>query len=414
MSAPMARRVSWTLWGVGVIAIAVAAVLAARYPFTSLQETYEPVGETLWAASWLGFGLVGALIVSRRPDNRIGWLLVAITATLSIGVMSTIYGRVAYQHPEVGLPLGPFATWIAMWVVNLTFGAVVALLLLFPSGALVARRQRWLAAALVVVVAATCVVHALLPKAPEGDAPPFNPLGVESLEATLTAATGILGMAFAIVAALVLADFIYRFWRSTGVARQQFRWLVLTATTFPVLFFVGVMLEDSLLSPDQFDPVSLVFFLCGNGLAAAIGVAVTRYGLYEIDRVISRSVTYVLLTAVLVAVYLAAVTVLTAATAPVTGDSPLAVAAATLLAAAAFGPARRRIQSAVDRRFNRSRYDAVRTVDSYRSRLRDEVNLETVAADLLGVVHSSMQPSEARLWLAGANPPKNSPVQPVP
>ena len=401
MSPHVARPLAWTLWAVAVVAIVAASILSALYPFTSVQETHDPIAEGVWAASWLGFGLVGALIVSRRSDNRIGWLLVATTFLLGVGVVTPGYGRVAYQNPDAGLPLGPLAVWLATWPIILVFGCVVALLLLFPSGELAARRQRVLGAMLALAALATAAIAAFTPGAPEGDAPPFNPLGIESLAGPLQDASGIVGGAFGVVALAVLIDFFYRFWRSRGVQRQQFRWLVLAAAMFPVLFIVALLVEEAFLTPDSFDPVVVVFFLCGNGMAAAIGIAVTRHGLYEISRVISRTVSYALLTAVLVALYLAAVTLLTSATAPITGKSPLAVAAATLLAAAAFGPVRSRIQAIVDRRFNRARYDAAVTVDAYRGRLRDEVDLDTVATGLVDTVLTSMQPATANLWLAG-------------
>lgn len=398
MTPRTAGRVAWTLWVLAAACIAVAGVLSARYPFTSVQELHDPVGEAVWAASWLGFGFVGALIVSRRAGNRIGWLLVSVTVLLGVGVLTPGYARVAFQN---GLPFGPVATWLAMWAIGPVFGAVVGLLLLYPTGELATRRQRALARLLVGVVAAQVLVDALSPGAPEGDAPPFNPLGIASLEAQVDTVLGIVGTAFGLVAAAVLADFVYRFWRSRGVQRQQFKWLALAAAAFPPLFMLAVMFEDRYLTPDSFDPVVVVFFLCGNGLAAAIGIAITRHGLYEINRIVSRTVAYALLTAVLVAVYFGAVTLLTAATAPFTRNSPIAVAAATLLAAAVFGPARRRIQGAVDRRFNRARYDAAVTVDSYRGRLRDEVDLQTVTSDLVSTVGSVMQPVAAHLWLAG-------------
>ena len=400
MTARRAAIVSWALWCLAAAAIAVGTILSALYPFSSVQETYDPVAEAFWAASWLGFGFVGALIVTRRPDNHIGWLLVGITFLLGVGVMTPVYGRVAYVNPDLGLPLGPVATWVAMWSVIPVFAGVVALLLLFPSGVLQTRRQRILGWALGLVLLLSVVSEALRPQPPEGDSPPSNPLGVASLEDAIADASGVIGGLFTIIAALVLVDFVYRFWRSRGVQRQQFRWLVLAAVTFPVLFLGAIMFEEALLQPDDFDPVTLVFFVSGNALAAAIGIAVTRHGLYEINRVVSRTVAYALLTAVLVVVYLAAVTLLTAATAPVIGESPLAVAAATLIAAAAFGPLRRRIQGGVDRRFNRARYDASRTIDSYRGRLRDEVDLESVASDLVETVLASMQPAGTRLWLA--------------
>lgn len=409
MTARTAGRVAWTAWIVAVVAIAAGAALSVKYPFTSAQETYNPISEAVWAASWLGFGLVGALIVRQRPHNRIGWLLVAITFTLGMGVMSPVYGRIAFANPAANLPFEPVATWLATWIVTVTFGCVVALLLVFPTAQLASRRSRILAAMLGAVVLADATVAALTPGAPEGEAPPFNPLGVESLRDELAQASGMTGSLFALVAALVLLDFVVRFRRSRGVERQQFKWMVLAAATFPPLFIAGVSLEDALLTSDGFDPVAVVFFLCGNGLAAAIGVAVTRHGLYEINRVVSRTVAYALLTAVLVGVYLAAVTLLTSVTAPFIGQSPLAVAAATLIAAAVFGPARRRIQAAVDRRFNRARYDAARTVDSYRGRLRDEVDLESVASDLVATVLSSMQPTRTHLWLtAGGTLPEKT------
>ena len=401
MTPRTAGRIAWTLWVVAVMAIAVAGVLSARYPFSSAQEVHDPVGETIWAASWLGFGLVGALIVRRRPDNRIGWLLVGLTFMLAIGVLSPSYGRVAYQNPGAGLALGALATWLAMWAIAPVFAGVVALLLLYPTGALATRRQRTLARLLGSVLAVQIAVDAFTPGAPEGEAPPFNPLGLAPLEDLFDAASGIVGSVFALVAAAALVDFVYRFRRSRGVQRQQFKWLALAAAAFPPLFAVGVVVEDAFLTSDHFDPVVVVFFLCGNGLAAAIGIAVTRHGLYEINRVISRTVGYALLTAVLLGLYLGAVTLLTTATASLAGDSPVAVAIATLLAAAAFGPARRRIQGAVDRRFNRARYDAAVTVDAYRGRLRDEVDLQAVSSGLVETVFSSMQPATAYLWLAG-------------
>ena len=411
MTGRTAGRIAWTLWVIAAVAIAVAGVLSAQYPFSSAQEVHDPVGEAVWAASWLGFGLVGALVVRRRPDNRIGWLLVGLTLLLAIGVFSPGYGRVAYQNPGADLPLGALATWLAMWAIAPVFGGVIALLLLYPTGALTSRRQRVLGWLLASVLAVQVLLDAFTPGSPEGDAPPFNPLGVASLEEFFDVASGIIGSIFGLVAAATLVDFVYRFWRSKGVHRQQFKWLALAAAAFPPLFAAGILVEEFYLTPDHFDPVIAVFFLCGNGIAAAIGVAITRHGLYEINRVVSRTVAYAVLTAVLVGVYLAAVTLLTAVTAPVTEESPLAVAAATLLAAAVFGPARRRIQTTVDRRFNRGRYDAEVTVWAYRGRLRDEVDLATVAQDLLATVTATMQPAGATLWIArGTNlPEKNLP-----
>lgn len=401
MSERAAPPIAWGLCLAGVAAIVAAGILSAIYPFTSAQETYDPVGEFVWAASWIGFGVVGALIVTQRPTNRIGWVLVGITSLLGVGILAVVYGRAAYENPAAGLPLGMVATWFGTWTTGFAFGLVLALLLLFPSAELASRRQRWLGAALAMAVLAVSLVEAVMPGPVEGEAPPLNPLGLTMFAEQLDAAQDVLAGVLVVLAVLVLLDFVYRFWRSRGVQRQQFRWLALAASAFPFLFVLAMVLEDNVTGDEGFDPVVLVFFVCGNGLAAAIGVAVTRHGLYEINRVISRSVTYVMLTAVLAALYLAAVTLLTSVTAPVAGDSPLAVAAATLAVAAAFGPARRRIQGVVDRRFNRARYDAARMVEAYRGRLRDEVDVNAVATRLLATVNDSMQPAGAVLWLSG-------------
>lgn len=398
-----ATAVAWALWILALVAIVTGAALAVTYPPASVIEEFSLVDEVLWSSSWLGFGLVGALIVSKRSDNRIGWVLCAVTFAISTVILAAPYARAA---AELQLPLGSAAAWIGAWMFVPVTALVVVLLLIYPTGRLVSRRQRWLLTGLALVAGADTIVHAIRPGPIEGDGPPLNPLGIPALEEQLDAAAAVLGPAIAAIALLVVLDAVGRYRRSAGVQRQQFRWFALAAAAFPVLFVVGILLEDHVFGASGFDPVPVVFLVCGNGLAAAIGVAVTRYGLYEINRVISRSVAYVLLTAVLGGIYLGSVTVLSTATSEITGDSPLAVAAATLLAAAAFGPARRRIQSMVDHRFNRARYDASMTIDGYRSRIRDEVELERLTSDLLATVRMSMQPSTAALWLGGATPAK--------
>lgn len=406
MSARVARPLAWAVWIAGVASIVAAGFLATRYPVTSIHHI-DPVGEAVWAMSWIGFGLVGALIVSQRPSNRIGWILCGITFSLGVAIFLPAYARAAYENPQAGLPLASMVTWLAAWAFAPVPALVIGLLLLFPSGTLPARRHRVAAALVWTLLLLTVVAEALQPGPVEGDGPPMNPLGVTALGGPLDAALELLQTLFGVVAVAVLVDLVYRFWRSRGVQRQQFRWMALAAAAFPLLFMLAMVVEAEITGEEGFDPVVVVFFVCGNGLAAAIGIAVTRYGLYEINRVVSRTVAYVLLTGVLVGLYLLAVTTLTALTAPVTGDSPLAVAAATLIAAAAFRPTRRRIQSAVDRRFNRARYDAARTVESYRSRLRDEVNINALADDLLETVAASMQPVAVTIWLREAADPSD-------
>lgn len=395
-AAPVA---AWTFWVLAVAAIAAAAVLSAAHPPVSSLGPFSLVDQIGWSSAWLGFGLVGAVIVSQRPDNRIGWVLCGITFLVSLAVLGPSYARAAYVTDWEAFPLAGLAAWIGTWVFTATMGLVVALLLLFPTGNLASTRARILARLLILFVAVDTVLYAFLPGPIEGDVPPVNPLGIESMEATITQATGHLGTALAALALAVVGDAVARYRRSQGVERQQFRWFTVAAAAFPVLFALSIV-ADELRPPGSFDPVVVVVFVGANGLAAAIGVAVTRHGLYEMGRVVSRSVSYLLLTALLVTVYLAAVTVLTAATAPLTRESPVAVAAATLMAAALFGPARRRIQAAVDRRFNRAGYDAARTLAAYRERLRDQVDVAALAEDLMATISLSVQPAGAVLWLS--------------
>ena len=401
MTQQRARRVAWAAWVVGVAGIAAGAALEIQFPYYSVLEEPDPIANTVWSASWVGFGLVGALIVGRRPDNRVGWALCGITFFMGVNMFVAPYGRAA-MLTNGALPLGDPASWLAAWTFAPGLGMVIAVLLLFPNGRLLARRRHGLWAALIAAVALNTLVAMVSPGPVAGDAPPDNPLGIEAWGGPLAAATETISKFIGLIALLVLIDLVYRFWRSRGAERQQFKWLALAACAFPILMAIAITAESSITGQRNFDPVVLVFFACGNGIAAAIGVAVSRHGLYEIDRVVSRSVGYLVLTALLVGVYLVAVTVLTTLTAPITGESPIAVAAATLLAAAAFGPVRRRTQGIVDRRFNRARYDAARTVDTYRGRLRDEVDLEALTSDFLATVGSSMQPAGAALWLRPA------------
>jgi hypothetical protein len=223
-----------------------------------------------------------------------------------------------------------------------------------------------------------------------------NPLGLESAEAVLQLIGAALFLLFTLFVVLVLASLVLRFRRSRGDERQQLKWLTYAAAllvVFPPA--VGAPLE----SVGAVLLGAVTFALAISMVPAAIGVAVLKYRLYDIDRVINRTLVYGVLTALLVAVYAAGVFVLGALLNPAGGESELAVAASTLAVAALFQPARRRVQTMVDRRFNRRRYDAARTVAAFSARLRDEVDLDTLSAELLLVVDQTMQPTTAGLWL---------------
>ncbi|MGH8945334.1 MAG: hypothetical protein ACRDVL_04235, partial [Acidimicrobiia bacterium] len=293
--------------------------------------------------------------------------------------------------------LGEVAAWPATWAFIPLLCLVVALVVLFPTGHTATAVGRWVIRVFFVVAGLDVVAYAFRPGPIEGDTPPLNPLGLAGDRALWTSVIEGLGFVLGVVAVVGLVDLVLRYRRSRGVERQQLRWFVTAVAAFPILFFLAIFLEETLIGYEAFDPVVLVFFLWGNGTAVAIGLAVTRHGLYEIDKIISRAVTYALVSAALIGVYVGLIFVLTNFL-PFQ-DGQLAVAASTLAVAALFNPLRRRVQSAVDRRFNRSRYDADRAIQSFAARLRDQVELDDLARDLNSVTIQSMHPASVALWV---------------
>jgi hypothetical protein len=244
----------------------------------------------------------------------------------------------------------------------------------------------WLAA---LFTALASVGNAILPATGgQGEA---NPYAIPAAAPALRLMTNIAGVALMLSLAGGVAALVARFRRAAQAQRQQIKWFMFAAALLPVAVVVGEMNQQAL----QPFVVS-----AGLGLlAVAMGIAILRHGLFDIDRIISRTVGWALVTLVIAGVYLGVVTTLSAATVSVAGDSTLAVAASTLAAAAAFGPVRRRVQKTVDRRFNRSRYDAVRTVQSYRSQLRDDLDIESISTHLQTAVAATLQPTRSALWL---------------
>jgi len=332
------------------------------------------------------YGIVGWLVARRHPHNRVGWLLLVFAAVA--GVMG--YAAAAERALRAfALPGGDVAAWTNTWMWAPIVGTAAALLPLFPDGRLLSRRSRavlWLAGTFTVLA---IVGNGLHPDNVVAGRP--NPFGLESMAGMLNALRDLAGIA--LLGALVggIAALITRYRRNAGVQRRQLKWFLAAAAFLPVAIVVGEQADQRL----QPVVMPLAFALLG----VAIGIAILRHGLYDIDRIISRTVAYGVLTVALGGIYLVAVTTLTALTSPVTGDSPLAVAAATLLAAAAFQPLRRRIQGSVDRRFNRGHYDAVREVEAYRGRLRDELELEAIGESLVQAASATVQPSHTALWL---------------
>lgn len=385
-----------------VVVYAVAAVAAlscaATFWITAISHIdAHGLGEKIALVSaFLVYLVAGLVILSRRPGNALSWVLITIGLLATIGAMTDEYAAFGLADGGDRRTGAVLAAWVTQWWWLPTISLVLIFVpLLFPTGRPPSPRWRWVVWLAAGTVTAT-TIGAMLSPVLNGDSYTIvNPVGVAAIGDIEDGPVGT--PLFALTAfcmACALVSIVVRFRRSKGVERQQQKWFVYTVVvpiTIPLLEELGLR---------GLGPNSNVGFAALITLPPiAIGIAVTRYRLYEIDRLISRTLTYAALTAVLLGLYLGAVTTMTRITAPVTQDSPLAVAAATLLAAAAFGPARRRIQHLVDRRFNRSRYDAARTVDHFRSHLRDEIDLASITASVQDAVDDTVQPSRVVVWL---------------
>jgi hypothetical protein len=393
------RPGSWLAWGLWLLVVLIQGLLVAFWLGTHALSAREWAGALLTWVPFLAFATVGAMILARRPGNRIGWLCWAIGFTFTLSGLSS-------RHLwEV---LTADQDWSAAWALAAQLGTVAwlgtllgllpFLILLFPTGRLLSRRWRPVAWSLGLVVGLYLTARLLMP-GPVSPGLPANPLGVESAAGFLELLQAIAGVTTPFLALAVVGSLVLRFRRSRGDERQQLKWL-----TFVVALDV-VMLPALGRAAELWAPLLgelLVFPVAVSMIPIAIGVAVLKYRLYDIDRVINRTLVYGLLTVLLGAVYAAGVFAAGRLLDAADGQSELAVAASTLAVAALFQPARHRIQTVVDRRFNRRRYDAARTVEAFSRRLRDEVELDTLSAELLAVVDQTMQPTAVSLWLQPA------------
>jgi len=388
------KRWTWVAWSM-------LAVFAAGLAFTAvlavLNQTLagDPLA-LLYLPTFTAFMAVGALVVARRPANAIGWLFSAI-GLLALGAsVAGEYSQYAYVTRSGGLPFGVVAAWYLAWAAFLVFGLTFTyLLLLFPTGRLLSPRWRpiaWLAG---IQITAASVLAALQPTLPlEGQGRTIaNPIGISGLPHPEQGAVGavLIGL-FVAVSLAACGSLVLRFRRARGEERQQLKWVAYAAGLMVISTTVGGALVPS--------GSDLAVALTVALVPVAAGIAILRYRLYDIDRIINRTLVYGLLTALLGGVYAGVVLVLGQVFGGVGRDPPSwAVAGATLAVAALFQPARHRIQQAVDRRFNRRKYSATKTIEVFSARLRDQIDLDTLAAELTAVVGQSMEPTRVSLWL---------------
>jgi hypothetical protein len=388
------KRWSWLAWSmlaVYVVSMVFAALLAVANG-TFQQDAIA--GQVLLLLGFSAFMVVGALIVAHRPGNAIGWIFSAIALLAATALLASEYATYAYVTRPGSLPGAILAVWYASWPWWLVLVlALVFTPLLFPTGRLLSPRWRPAAWLTGVVTAALTVLGALQENlGPLGDPVAANPIGVAGVESPEESTVGVALLGLLLLSIVVaFGSLVLRFRRSRGEERQQLKWFAYAGGLLPLTVLEDVL--PALLGGLVFG--SLIVFL-----PVAAGIAILRYRLYDIDRLINRTLVYGALTTLLAGVYAGAVLVLGQVFGGVGGNPPSwAVAGATLAVAALFQPARRRIQAVVDRRFNRRKYNAAKTVETFSVRLRDEVDLDTLSAELLAVVDETVQPVNASLWL---------------
>jgi hypothetical protein len=435
MSRRAAAWLAWSLWAVCVVLITLALVLdfmTEELPFVEGGFRYSPGFAVLTGVLSLAYPAVGALVASRLPTNPIGWIFCGLGLLYVAQRFTTAYADYALLE-NIALPWGESVAWFSTWIgfANPTLG--VFLMLLFPGGRLPSRRWRIVVWLTILGAAIEALGVAFMPGilfTHRYVNNPFEVVGVIGPKLTTFAFFGgsrILGMTLLLTSILAaLFSVILRLRHARGDERQQLKWFMFAAVPATVLGSLDVL--DSIVAnfttDFMFQPVYILYEL---GLIVPIVyaqvlallvlpvctyIAILRYNLYDIDVVINRTLVYGSLTVTLVALYFGGIVVLQRVFVTLTGQqSTLAVVASTLLIAALFTPLRRRIQSFIDRRFYRRKYDARKTLEAFSAQLRDETDLDALSDDLVGVVRETMQPAHVSLWLRPNTTSKTSDVQ---
>jgi hypothetical protein len=401
---------AWSLAGLSVamfVASVPLLVLARSAHIPSSWEANLTVGDLLGGVIFLIFPLVGALIASRRPRNAIGWILLAEGLLWMFLGMTDYYGLYGVARPgSVPFPVGVAAVNNFMWVPAVgLLGTYV--FLLFPDGRLPSRRWRplaWLTGTVIVLVS---ILVGLTPGGLQNLGGIRNPYALEGYPWLETVAYIVLPLLPLCMLASVIS-LVMRYRRSRGEERQQIKWIAFAASFVGLLYLIAMVCAFIFPSGAWFQAGSPLWLdLLGYAALSsftlvpiAIGFAVLRYRLYEIDIIINRTLVYGALTVTLVAVYVGSVLSIQYAFRGLTGsESQLAIVASTLLIAALFNPLRRRVQNFIDHSFYRRKYDAARTLEVFSAKLRDERDIDTLNSELLSTVRETMQPEHVSLWL---------------
>jgi len=380
--------------------------------------TIGSVSDTVIFLLFLAFPIVGALIASRRSQNLIGWILLVdglLWGVLAVTGSYSVYGAARPGSVPYPVAIGTIGN---QWLWVPTVGLLgIYLVLLFPDGKLPSRRWRPLALFSAVVIVVSSVTEGLAPGPLENQGGVRNPFGLEALP-------WLVGVTYILLPLLPLCIFasavsmVLRYRRSSVEVRQQIKWIAFVVSFAGLSFLISMVAQlvvvlmgggNVLQIPLWFELLSTVAVLGFTAVPVAIGFAVLRYRLYDIDIIINNTLVYGSLTAMLVALYFGGVAATQTILRALTGetDQPqLAVVVSTLVIAALFNPLRRRIQSFIDRRFYRKKYDARKTLEAFSARLRNETDLETLNNELAGVIRETMQPTHVSLWLRPDRPMK--------
>src|SRR5215218_293240 len=417
-----ARSAAWLAWSVCAFSVALTLIYAPLDLLTPPIPARE-LGLGYAVFSTIGLLLyptVGALVASRRPHNPIGWIFCGIgflNAAQSFAVAYGDYSLVVRhgvgahaQHVPAGIDFGALAgvkimAWLSSWIGSDAIGLIggVLLFLLFPNGRLLSSSWRPVMWTAVGAGAALFVVDAFIP----GPLYTFpfitNPVGIGGTVGHILGMLDTIGLVVLLIALLASAgSLILRLRRAKGVERQQLKWFVYAAT----LATIGIVVSFAGAYVFASDLINAIGFFEGQLAVTALpvftGIAILRYRLYDIDRIINRTLVYGSLTLMLALVYFGGVTATQALFTVLTGQEEqpqLAIVVSTLVIAALFTPLRRRIQSFIDRSFYRNKYDAPKTLEAFSTKLRDETDLNALSDDLVGVVRETMQPAHVSLWL---------------
>lgn len=379
----------------GVIAVLLTLLIAV--PFSLENYNWVPI---LLLGLWLTTtAIVGGLVMAARPGHPVGSLMLGAALAIAVtGLLVPAYAVYAFEQRDGNMPLAETAAWLTLWMTIPAFTLFIHLLLRFPSGELPSPRWRWASRLAIWCAASTAIGYALREGPIDGVPQLANPLGSVAPAWVSRAGIAVGDTLLPLAGLLAVISLFIRFRRAGRQERQQMKWFIFAVSMFPVLFFFSQLVQ----ALDDSEEEYLGFFVIVAGLLfvpVSMGIGILKHRLYDIDLVVNRALVYTALTGILAATYLGVVVLLQGLLQPITRESDLAVAGSTIAVAALFRPLRGSVQTFIDRRFYRRKYDAAETLTRFSTRLRDEIELDALSKDLIGVVSETVQPVHASLWL---------------